>query len=109
MRPMPREPPVARAVRPSPPGLRHDTPRRPGASADRSRGNDGRPASLAPVAMTFDESFCACEEEALRFLVDEHGFVRAHRAIERRGDADGVHAVVVYRASAIDAESGREV
>jgi hypothetical protein len=59
--------------------------------------------------MTFDESFCACEEEALRFLVDEHGFVRAHRAIERRGDADGVHAVAVYRASAIDAESGREV
>jgi hypothetical protein len=59
--------------------------------------------------VTFDESFCACEEEAFRFLVDEHGFVRARRTIERGGHADGVHAVAVYRASAIDAESGREV
>ena len=59
--------------------------------------------------MTFDESFCACEEEALGFLVDEHGFARARRAIERGSDGDGVHAAVVYRASGIDAESGREV
>lgn len=59
--------------------------------------------------MTFDESFCACEEEALGFLVDEHRFARARRAIERGSDGDGVHAAVVYRASGIDAESGREV
>jgi len=59
--------------------------------------------------MTFDESFCVCEEEAFRFLVDEHGFARTRRAIERGGDGDGVHAAVVYRASAIDAESRREV
>jgi hypothetical protein len=59
--------------------------------------------------MTFDESFCACEEEALGFLVAEHGFVRARRAIERGSDGGGVHAAVVYRASGIDADSGREV
>jgi len=59
--------------------------------------------------MTFDDSFCACEEEALRFLVDEHGFARARRTVERRDDGDGMHAVVVYRASTIDAESRREV
>ncbi|MBV9890785.1 MAG: hypothetical protein JO090_07865, partial [Rhizobacter sp.] len=57
--------------------------------------------------MTFDESFCACEEEALRFLLDEHGFARAHRAVER--GEDGVHALLRYRASRIDADSGREV
>jgi hypothetical protein len=58
--------------------------------------------------MSFDESFCACEEEALRFLVDEHGFRRARRAAER-GEDGGVHAIAVYRASARDPESGREV
>jgi len=71
-------------------------------------GNDAGPRRIALVAMTFDESFCACEEEAFRFLVDEHGFRRSHRAVER-GDGDGMHAVAVYRASDIDAESGREV
>jgi hypothetical protein len=59
--------------------------------------------------MSFDESFCACEEEAFRFLVDEHGFARTQRAVERSGDAEGVHAIAVYRASTIDVESGREV
>jgi hypothetical protein len=59
--------------------------------------------------VSFDESFCACEEEAFRFLVDEHGFRLARRVVERGDGAGGVHAVAVYRASEIDAASGREV
>lgn len=60
--------------------------------------------------MSFEESFCACEEEALRFLVAEHGFRRLEREIDRRAaDEGGVHARVVYRASEVDPESGREV
>jgi hypothetical protein len=60
--------------------------------------------------VSFEESFCACEEEALRFLVAEHGFRRLGREIDRRGaDAGGVHARVVYRASEVDPESEREV
>jgi hypothetical protein len=57
----------------------------------------------------FEESFCACEEEALGFLVSEHGFRRLAREIDRAVDAGGVHARVVYRASEVDPESGREV
>ena len=59
--------------------------------------------------MTFEESFCACEDEALRFLVAEHGFRRAMREVDRGVRPGGVHAQVVYQASETDAESGREV
>src|SRR6516164_2950223 len=123
MRPMPREPPVTSAVRPAREkrsfmaslvcrsGRRRVTGAvagarpparyaRPATHVGEAVGrNVGGPPSLARVAMTFDESFCACEEEAFRFLVDEHGFSRAQRTIERGDDGDGVHAVVVYRAS----------
>jgi len=59
--------------------------------------------------VTFEESFCACEEEALRFLVVEHGFRRAARKVDAGTMPGGVHAQVVYRASESDPESGREV
>lgn len=59
--------------------------------------------------MTFEESFCACEEEALRFLVVEHGFRRAARKVHQGTMPDGVHAQAAYRASERDPESGREV
>jgi hypothetical protein len=61
------------------------------------------------VAVTFEESFCACEEEALGFLVADHGFRRMSRMIERGSEPGGVHAQAVYGASEIDPESGREV
>jgi hypothetical protein len=57
----------------------------------------------------FEESFCACEEEALGFLVADHGFRRLAREIDRAVDASGLHARVVYRASEVDPESGRAV
>jgi hypothetical protein len=66
----------------------------------------GRPASLT---LTFEESFCACEEEALRFLVAEHGFRRAAREVDKGSGPGGVHAQVVYQATDTDPESGREV
>ena len=59
--------------------------------------------------MTFEESFFACEEEALRFLVDEHGFRLAAREVDRGTAPGAVHGHATYRASEIDAESGREV
>jgi hypothetical protein len=58
--------------------------------------------------LTFDEAFCACEDEALGFLVADHGFRLARREVGRE-DGQGVHAVAVYRASEIDPESAREV
>jgi len=66
----------------------------------------GRPAGLT---VTFEESFCACEEEALRFLVAEHGFRRVAREVDKGSGPAGVHAQAVYQASETDAESGREV
>ena len=59
--------------------------------------------------MTFEESFCACEEEALRFLIAEHGFRRATREVDKGAGPGGLHAQVVYEASEADPESGREV
>lgn len=59
--------------------------------------------------MTFEESFCACEEEAFGFLVVEHGFVRAAREVRTGIAVGGVHAQVTYRASETDPESAREV
>ena len=69
-----------------------------------------RPIPAASRAcVTFEQSFCACEEEALRFLVVEHGFRRAARKVDAGTLAGGVHAQVTYRASEIDPESAREV
>jgi hypothetical protein len=59
--------------------------------------------------VSFEESFCACEEDALGFLVTEHGFRQVVREVDRGVDSGGVRARVVYRASEIDPESGREV
>jgi hypothetical protein len=59
--------------------------------------------------VTFEESFCACEEEAFGFLVGEHGFVRAAREVRTGIPLGGVHAQVAYRASETDPESEREV
>ena len=63
----------------------------------------------AGSTVTFEESFCACEEEALRFLVAEHGFRRVAREVDKGAGPGGIHAQAVYQASETDPESGREV
>jgi hypothetical protein len=68
-----------------------------------------RPGFERGVAVTFEESFCVCEEEALGFLVADHGFRRAARAVDRGSEPGAVSAQAVYRASEIDPESAREV
>lgn len=64
---------------------------------------------MSGAAVTFEESFCACEDEALRFLVADHGFRRTTREIDRGNEPGAVQAQAVYRASEVDPESGREV
>jgi hypothetical protein len=61
------------------------------------------------LAVTFEESFCACEEEAFGFLVVEHGFARVAREVRTESAEAGVLARVSYRASERDPESAREV
>ena len=46
---------------------------------------------------TFEESFCAAEQQAFSFLVDEHGFRAVERQVARRSAQDGVSGHVVYR------------
>jgi hypothetical protein len=62
----------------------------------------------SPMA-TFEQSFCACEDEALRFLVVEHGFRRAGREVGIGGGDAGVYGRALYRADASPAAARREV
>ena len=65
-------------------------------------------ADPTPMA-TFEESFCACENEALRFLVVEHGFRRASRTVALGPGHGGVQGRATYCAAATPAAARREV
>ncbi len=47
----------------------------------------------------FDDAFCAAEQEALRFLVEEHGFRVAERQVMRESSQLGVSGRVVYESA----------
>src|SRR6185436_3170337 len=59
---------------------------------------DETPAAAEPP--TFAESFCAAEQAAFGFLVDEHGFRRDERQVDRGATRHGVVGRVVYRSPA---------
>jgi hypothetical protein len=46
---------------------------------------------------TFEESFCFAEEEALGFLVTEHGFSAVRREVVEGAGQHGVYGLVVYQ------------
>ena len=68
---------------------------------------DEAPAAAEPP--TFAESFCAAEQAAFGFLVDEHGFRRDERQVDRGATRHGVVGRVVYRSPASADGVSREV
>lgn len=65
--------------------------------------------AVAAEPPSFAESFCAAEQAALGFLVDEHGFHRDAPQLERGGAERGVSGRVVYRSPASAEGLSREV
>ena len=66
-------------------------------------------STIAAVQPTFAEAFCAAEQAAFDFLVDEHGFSRDEREVVRGGAEDGVLGRVVYRSPPSAKGVSREV